>query len=576
MADTADHPTVEDSSAEAEAGIADTMTGGEFGGALAGVAAAGAALGTGELLSGLSEQIPSLVIAVGEFMVDETPGAIARWSIDQFGSNQKTILVWGISIVSLLVGGGLGRAAWKRYRSSRSTGLAVGAIIFALFAVLGGLAAARVPQSSAGLAWLSALLSALTGFTVLAVLLKSLAQRRAVATDQSEAIAPQARRGFVGLLAGTGVAAVIATFLGGRLRGRYAVEDAREIVAEQLNSASPVTAPADDTVADQTAPDETATDTATGGVMAGVEDLDDEVDGISPFFVPNDDFYRIDAALVVPQVNPANWSLSITGMVDNELTFTFDDLLARATVEEAVTLSCVSNPVGGELVGNALWLGVPLRELLDEAGVQPGASQIVGRSVDNWTGGFPTAHLDDPETVALLAVGMNGEPLPVIHGFPARLVIAGLYGYVSATKWIEEIHLTTLEDFNGYWIDRGWSKLGPIKTQSRIDVPKASDHRNLNAGIQPIAGVAWAPGRSIAKVEVQIDDEPWATADLPEELSENAWRQWVYYWDATPGKHTISVRATDGDGDTQTVERSSPAPSGATGHHAIDVTVKGV
>lgn len=249
---------------------------------------------------------------------------------------------------------------------------------------------------------------------------------------------------------------------------------------------------------------------------------------------------------------------------------------SSASIEEAVTLSCVSNRVGGDLVGNAVWLGVPLRELLDEAGVQPAATQIVGRSVDNWTGGFPTSHLDDPDVVAMVAVGMNGEPLPVIHGFPARLVIAGLYGYVSATKWVEEIHLTTLEDFNAYWITRGWSKLGPIKTQSRIDVPLPSKRRGLAPGVQPVAGVAWAPGRSISKVEVQIDDGPWHEAELPDELSENAWRQWVYDWDATPGNHTIAVRATDGEGDTQTSEITPVAPSGATGWHTIRVDVDDV
>ena len=228
-------------------------------------------------------------------------------------------------------------------------------------------------------------------------------------------------------------------------------------------------------------------------------------------------------------------------------------------VQEAVTLSCVSNEVGGNLVGNAIWQGVPLRTLLDRAGVQTGATQIVGTSVDGFTAGFPTAALDDGRT-ALVAVGMNGEPLPAVHGFPARLVIAGLYGYVSATKWLSEIRLTTLEDFDGYWIPRGWSKEGPIKTQSRIDVPKSG--ANLSAGTMAIAGVAWAPGpnRGITKVEVQIDDGDWVEAKLGDVLSDETWREWMIEWDAVPGSHTAQVRATDGTGETQTVGEGRRRP----------------
>ncbi len=298
--------------------------------------------------------------------------------------------------------------------------------------------------------------------------------------------------------------------------------------------------------------------------------FDGEVGGISPIITPNSDFYLIDTAISKPVVRADTWRLQVTGMVDNPYTLNFDELLAMGLVEEAVTLSCVSNQVGGNLVGNAVWRGVPLRAVLDRAGVQRGATQIVGRSVDNWNSGFPTALAYDGR-VALVAVAMNGDPLPRDHGFPVRLVVAGLYGYVSATKWLEEIRLTTWEGFDSYWVPRGWAKEGPIKTQSRIDVPR--NRSRISAGRVAVAGVAWAPSRSIERVEVQIDDGPWQRAELSLNMSINSWRQWLYAWDATRGNHQIRVRATDGGGRTQTSQRTSPAPNGASGWHTISVSV---
>jgi DMSO/TMAO reductase YedYZ molybdopterin-dependent catalytic subunit len=300
------------------------------------------------------------------------------------------------------------------------------------------------------------------------------------------------------------------------------------------------------------------------------EVLDTTVPGLSPYIVPNAEFYRIDTALLVPQVNPANWSLRIGGLVDNPFELTYDEILAMDLVESNVTLSCVSNEVGGDLVGNATWLGVPLTTLLDRAGVKPEGTQIVGVSVDDFDAGFPTALAYDGRT-ALLAVGMNGEPLPIRHGFPARLVVAGLYGYVSAVKWISEIRLDT-DEFDGYWIPRGWSKLGPIKTQSRIDVPRPS--RRIAAGTTPIAGVAWSPSIGIAAVEVQVDDGPWKPCRLGDATSDETWVQWVAEWDATPGRHKIAVRATDKTGAVQSADRKPPAPDGAEGYHTITVTVE--
>jgi hypothetical protein len=263
--------------------------------------------------------------------------------------------------------------------------------------------------------------------------------------------------------------------------------------------------------------------------------------------------------------------MTIGGMVDRPVTFTYADLLGMDLVEEPVTLTCVSNEVGGHLIGNAVWRGVPLTKLLDEAGIQSGATQIVGRSVDDFTVGFPTEMALDGRT-AMIAVGMNGEPLPVRHGFPARLVVAGLYGYVSATKWLKEITLTRLEDFDAYWIPRGWSKLGPIKTESRVDIPRSG--AKMPPGKMTIAGVAWAPSRGISKVEVSIDEGPWLAARLGEVASKNTWVQWLYDWDnAKTGSHAVSVRATDGTGEVQTEQPATPAPDGASGYHYRGFTV---
>jgi hypothetical protein len=262
----------------------------------------------------------------------------------------------------------------------------------------------------------------------------------------------------------------------------------------------------------------------------------------------------------------------VTGLVDRPFSITYDELLELDAVEETVTLQCVSNEVGGNLVDNAVWQGVPLAVLLDRAGVRGEATQVVGRSVDRWTAGFPTDIATDGR-VALVAYAMNGEPLPIPHGYPARLVVAGLYGYVSATKWLREIELTTWDAFDGYWISRGWAKNGPIKTMSRIDVPGGGDR--LPAGRTPIAGVAWAPARGVSAVDVRVDDGDWMPCRIGEVASENTWVQWLYEWDATPGDHMISVRATDGDGDVQTGDVTSPAPDGATGWHTRRVRVDG-
>ncbi|MDE0578583.1 MAG: molybdopterin-dependent oxidoreductase [bacterium] len=562
----------------------------------AGIVAAGGALGLSEILSGLSRKIPSLVVSVAEEIVDITPGFIARWSIDTLGTAQKPALVWGIVIVSILLGAVLGWPSRKRWWVMPA-GLVV-------FAVVGGWAAARNPLSSDGLGWMSGLLSGAFGIAVFmslyALALFSRLSREEEPSEDEARPVPMVGRGrfndrrrFVGAVGIMAGASLAGGLLGRWLRRRDTVEGAREGVAEALQGRTIATPTSRATPRPTESASEPATPTATATPeSAGAEPTAeptpeataeptpsvtaepvrepnfDYIAGIAPLITPNEDFYLIDTALSYPQIDPADWSLRIHGMVDQEVEISFDELLDLGLVREQVTLSCVSNRVGGRLVGNAEWVGVPLATVLDQAGVQPRATQIVGRSVDRWTAGFPTAVALDGR-IAMVAVQMNGEPLPISHGFPARLVVAGLYGYVSATKWLSDIELTTWEAFNGYWIPRGWAKEGPIKTQSRIDVPRRDS--TIDPGPTAIAGVAWAPSRAIEKVEVQVDDEDWVEAELSRETTINSWRQWMVTWNATPGEHQVRVRATDGTGTTQTSEISNPAPDGATGWHTIQV-----
>jgi DMSO/TMAO reductase YedYZ molybdopterin-dependent catalytic subunit len=297
-------------------------------------------------------------------------------------------------------------------------------------------------------------------------------------------------------------------------------------------------------------------------------DLSTTVGGLTPIVMPTDSFYRIDTALLTPSVSTTGWTLRIHGLVDRETVLTWEQLIALPMIEQYVTIACVSNEVGGKLVGNAKWTGVRLRDVLDIAGVQAFATQLVGRSVDGWTAGMPTAWVMDPAREPMIAFKMNDEPLPRIHGYPARLIVPGLFGYVSATKWLKELELTTLESFNGYWVPLGWAKEGPILTQSRIDTPRGG----VAAGQVAIAGIAWAPDRGISKVEVAIDGV-WRDARLSAPISNATWVQWVTDWTADAGNHEIKVRATDGTGKVQDEQPSPPAPDGARGWHTINVNV---
>ncbi len=504
--------------------------------ALTGALAAGAALAAGELAAAAVHSVTSPVTAVGGEFVDRFAGSLKQFAVDTFGTNDKPALVTGIVITSILLGAVLGLAARQRW--------IVAPLGFVAFGLVGVWAMITDPQDSTGDAIFACLVSVLAGIGTFALLWR-LATPHAAApaavwepeTPTSTAKVRQTvvdRRGFLAGVAGVVVLTGSATALSRRIRSGDSVNTARRTTVLPRPTRS-VLPPASQPF---------------------------EVDGLTPYVVPNGDFYRIDTALLVPQIGASGWSVSIKGLVDNPFSITYDELLAMDSVEETVTLSCVSNEVGGHLVGNAVWQGVPLTALLERAGVQSGAEQVVGRSGDGFTAGFPVSAATDGRT-ALVAYAMNGEPLPAEHGYPARLVVAGLYGYVSATKWLTEIELTTWDDVRGYWTTRGWSRDAPIKTQSRIDVPKSN--ADLAAGPQPIAGVAWAPNRGIAKVEVQVDGGDWQECELGRVASDDTWVQWQYAWDAASGDHTIVARATDGEGQTQTDQVAPPAPDGATG-----------
>jgi DMSO/TMAO reductase YedYZ molybdopterin-dependent catalytic subunit len=489
------------------------------------------ALGVSELLAGLIPTVPSLIVSIGTGVIDLAPPAVKDFAIATFGTRDKPALIIGIVVLSIVFGGLLGLGG-IRSRLIPSIG-------FLAFGGLGAFAASGDPQASVGASILVAACAAGAGLAAFFFML-----RRAGTGARKAAEADVTRRAF---LRGVGAVTLVAGVAA--VAGRFLVERVRmatnraDVVLPSAEAPLPAPAP---------------------GTSLNVE-------GISPIVTPNDSFYKIDTALSVPRVDLESWSVKISGMVDRPYELTYADLLDLPMVERFVTLSCVSNQVGGGLVGNAKWLGVPLSDILDRAGVQPGADQIVGVSVDGFTVGFPTEVAGDGRE-ALLAVGMNGEPLPLDHGFPARLVVAGLYGYVSATKWLAEIELTTWDAFDAYWVPKGWAKEGPIKTQSRIDTPQPN--ARVAAESRQIAGVAWAPGRGISRVEVQVDDTGWQEAELSEPLSNDSWRQWLINWDAQPGTHRLQVRATDGNGDTQTSEQRPPRPDGATSYHTISVVVE--
>jgi DMSO/TMAO reductase YedYZ molybdopterin-dependent catalytic subunit len=509
--------------------------------AVAGMVAVAVAVGVGELVAAVQARVPSPVDAVGQALVPRFPPTVTSWAIETLGGANRAALFAGTLVVAALLGAAVGTLARARF------GVAVAAFVVA--GSLAALASVAEPGASPAGAWVTAGVAVGAGLVTLQRLLARAwteAATGALGPAAPPAGSPSApahtRRAFLVSTAGAGAAAVVSLAVGRyALGGRIGTVDPAAVALPAPARALPMVA------AEQqlTAPE-----------------------GLSPLFTPTDSFFRIDTALRVPQVDPDTWQLRIHGLVEREVVLRYDDLLAAPLEEVDITLQCVSNEVGGDLIGTARWTGVRLADLLDRAGVSAEAGQVVGRSVDGFEAGFPLEAVTDGRAT-LVAVAMNGEPLPTRHGFPARLVVPGLYGYVSATKWLSEIELTTWEGFDGYWVPRGWAKEGPVKTASRIDVPRPGSE--LPAGPTVVAGVAWAPTRGVDRVEVQVDDGPWIEAELSAPLSADTWVQWRAQLELPAGRPTVRVRAVDGSGGTQPQGPRPPAPDGAEGWHAVAV-----
>ncbi len=524
-------------------------------GALSGVLAGCAALAVAELAAAAVRPQAGPVVAVGGAAIDLTPAPVKDWAIRHFGTDDKLVLELGILAVLAVLALALGVLA-TRFRRGGAAGVL-------LFGVVGAAAALSRPDSRGITDALPSVVGALAGGLLLYVLVYRLTTvRRSPGAESGAAAGKEAagraatedwdRRGFVvaaaSAAAASGVVGAVGRSLNGS-RGRNAVASRRRVVLPRPGSpAQPVP-----------------------------ERAGPRVPGISPFVTPNEDFYRVDTALVVPKVDATGWRLRVHGKgVHRPAVYSFDDLLHRELIERDITLTCVSNEVGGPYVGNARWTGVRLADLLAECGVRPPshggpADQLVARSVDGMTIGSPVEDVMDGRD-AMLALGMNGEPLPFDHGFPVRMVVPGLYGYVSACKWIEDIELTTFASYDPYWVKRGWARRAPVKTQSRIDTPRP--FARPRAGTVMVAGVAWAQHRGVDKVEVRVDDGPWQEARLAAEDTRDTWRQWSHAWQATKGSHTLTVRATDRTGAVQTDRRTRTIPDGAGGRHSVVVTVE--
>ncbi|MFJ3202715.1 molybdopterin-dependent oxidoreductase [Streptomyces sp. NPDC086989] len=513
-------------------------------GALAGLLAAFTALAVAEPVAGLVRPASGPVTVVGGAVIDRTPAAVKEFAIRNFGENDKAVLQLGILVLLSVIAVVLGMFSLRHRRS--------GAAGVLLLGFVGAAAALSRPDSTGTGDALPSLAGAVAGTLTLYVLASGAAPSGAPASEGGETGASGwSRRGFLTAVGVSAVAAAsaraVGCFLSGR-QGQGAVASREGLVLPEPASPAPA-------------------------VPAGAWL---NVPGISPFTTPSRDFYRVDTALDVPEVVASTWRLRIHGKgVTRPRTYTFQQLLVRPLIERDITLTCVSNEVGGPYAGTARWLGVPLADLLREAGVRPpsqggGADQLVARSVDAMTFGSPVEDVMDGRD-AMLAVGMNGEPLPFDHGFPVRMIVPGLYGYVSACKWITDIELTTFDAYDPYWVKRNWARRAPVKTQARIDTPRP--FARPSAGTVTIAGVAWAQRRGITRVEVRIDDGPWHDADLAAHAGVDTWRQWSWPWQATPGGHDITVRATDGTGQVQTEQRARTIPDGASGWHSVFVTV---
>jgi DMSO/TMAO reductase YedYZ molybdopterin-dependent catalytic subunit len=503
---------------------------------LTGVVAGLAGLGTAGLLAGLTAPGGSPVPAVGELVIALLPAPLVNFGKETLGFADKPVLLTMIVLGVLALCGLAGRLEYRRRFA--------GAAVFAGVAVIGLIGVSAQPGVHAN-AYVPTIVGLLLGYLVLHTLITKLhgwGRHRSAGNAEAESAG---RRSFLAWTLVVGAASAAAA-VGGQLLASAVstVQSARDRLGlpAPAKAAPPVPAGAD----------------------LGLPKL-------TPYVTDNDSFYRIDTALQVPVIDPANWSLRITGMVANPFQIDYATLSAKPLVEHMVTLTCVSNDVGGRLAGNALWLGYPIRELLAEAKPADNADMVLSTSDDGFTVGTPLEVLTDPNREALLAIGMNGAPLPIEHGFPVRMVVPGLYGYVSATKWVTELKVTTFATDQGYWTPLGWSARGPIKIASRIDRPGGD---TIKEGLYTVAGVAWAQHTGISKVEVQIDQEPWQPAQLAEVVGPDTWRQWKFDWTATTGEHTITVRATDAGGKLQIADFAPPAPDGATGYHQVQVKVR--
>jgi DMSO/TMAO reductase YedYZ molybdopterin-dependent catalytic subunit len=497
--------------------------------------AAGTGVIASELIAGFISPSLSTVTALGGAVIDAVPPGVKDWAVALFGTADKLALLAGMALAIAVIAAAAGVLELRR----RFAGVAV----FAVFGIV-GLAAVLTRAQVTAAAVVLPLLAAGIGIAVLLKLVGRLAAGASAGTAGDSGAAP-ARRGFFQMLGGTAagvlVGGAVVTVWRGGAAGVNEVRRALRLPVPQ-SPAPPIPAGADIGLA-----------------------------GVAPLVTPNPDFYRIDTALSVPVLDSREWRLKVTGLVEREVELTFEDLLAKPLIERHVTIACVSNEVGGDLIGNARWLGWPVRELLAMAGPKPEADMVLSRSSDGFTASTPLEVLTDRRD-ALLAVGMNGEPLPLEHGFPVRMIVPGLYGYVSATKWLTELKVTRFADDVAYWTPRGWSERGPIKLSSRIDVPR--NGASVAAGSVMFGGVAWAQHTGIGKVELRVDRGNWQPARLPPGISVDTWYQWELGLDLQPGEHEVQVRATDLKGTVQVEERRSVAPDGATGLHTIRVDVK--
>jgi DMSO/TMAO reductase YedYZ molybdopterin-dependent catalytic subunit len=512
--------------------------------AVAGVISAAVFLAVAEAIALAVAREGSPVLAVGSFVIDIVPQPFKEFAIATFGEYDKPALLAGLGLAVVVASAIAGVLQFTRPP--------LGLVALAL-AGAASVAAIVTRAGATPLAWMPPVAGTIGGCLVLALLVTRLrrwstsARAGAPETTAGSAAADAAgidRRSFFAIAAIAGVSAVV---VGVGARVVNAATSSIESIRQALRlPAARTTVP----------------------IPAGAEL---QVPGISQLITPNEDFYRVDTALTVPAIDPAGWRLVIDGLVDRRVELTFDELVAMGLDEYVITLTCVSNEIGGKLVGTAKWLGVPVREVLKLAGPRSGADMVLSRSVDGYTASTPLESLTDDATDAILAVAMNGEPLPIEHGFPVRMVVPGLYGYVSATKWLTQLTVTTFDADEAYWTPRGYSARAPIKFSSRVDTPKTG--RPVQAGTVPIAGVAWAQTVGIERVEVRIDEGDWQQATLSTPINDDTWVQWVLEWQAEPGTHYVTVRAVDKRGELQIEERAPIAPDGSTGWQRTLVTV---